>query len=90
MLNLNGIAGTASVTLKALSALSKVVAEGYYAATTLDTVDADLAAGNIKTGVTVFGVTGTYDTDANPAAAADIALNKVAFVNGAKVTGIHV
>ncbi len=31
---------------------------GYYAATTLPAVDTDLAAGNIKSGVNIFGVTG--------------------------------
>ncbi len=76
---------------KTLSAANDTVAAGYYAATTLSAVDADLAAANIKTGVVVFGVTGTYDTEAaQPAAAADIALNKIAFVNGAKITGSHV
>ena len=91
MLNLNGLPSSATVALVTLSPASKAVAAGYYAATNLDTVDADLAAANIKTGVVVFGITGTYDTEAaQPAAAADIALNKIAFVNGAKITGIHV
>ncbi|MDO8806667.1 MAG: DUF1566 domain-containing protein [Elusimicrobiota bacterium] len=35
---------------------------GYYSATTLSAVDADLAAGNIKSGVTIFGKLGTYTT----------------------------
>lgn len=34
---------------------------GYYAAFNLSTVDADLAAGNIKKDTVVFGVTGTYE-----------------------------
>ncbi len=76
---------------KTLSAANDTVAAGYYAATTLSAVDADLSAANIATGVVVFGITGTYDTEAaQPAAAADIALNKIAFVNGAKITGTHV
>lgn len=45
--------------LRTLSAASETVAEGYYKATTLSTVDADLAVGNIKTLVNVFGKVGT-------------------------------
>ena len=91
MLQVNG-ATMPGVTLKTLSALSKTVAEGFYAATTLDTVDADLATGNIKSGVTIFGIAGKAEvvdtTEAgNPAAAGDIASGKIAFVNGAKITG---
>ncbi len=48
--------------------------------------DADLVAGNIKSGVSVFGVTGTYTDDAD-AAAANILAGKTAYVAGAKVTG---
>ena len=43
-----------------LSPLSREVKAGYYNATTLDTVDRDLISDNIKEGVTIFGVTGTY------------------------------
>ena len=35
--------------------------EAYYVAKTLRLSDANLVAGNIKTGVTIFGVTGTYE-----------------------------
>jgi hypothetical protein len=88
MLNINGLTAAASVTLQALSPASKAVAEGYYAATNLDTVDADLAVGNIKTGVVVFGLTGTYDTEvANPITAGLVQTGKIGFVNGAKITG---
>jgi hypothetical protein len=51
---------TGTVLTQTLSAASTVVNAGYYAATMLNTVDSDLAPGNIKTGVTIFGVTGTY------------------------------
>ena len=44
---------------QALSSSNDTVAAGYYAATTLHGVDGDLAAGNIKTGVAIFGITGT-------------------------------
>jgi hypothetical protein len=52
----------------------------------LATVDTDLVAGNIKVGVALLGVTGTFTSDAN-AVAADIALGKTAYVNGIKITG---
>jgi hypothetical protein len=45
-----------------------------------------LVAANIKKGVEIFGVTGTFTSDAT-AAAADIYTGKTAYVNGAKVTG---
>lgn len=48
--------------------------------------DADLTAANIKAGVQIFGVTGSYTSDAN-ATAADIKSSKTAYVNGSKVTG---
>lgn len=78
----------ASVTLQTLSAANDTVAEGYYQATTLHEVDADLAVGNIKTGVTVFGLTGTYDVEGtNPITAGVIQTGKIGFVNGSKITG---
>ena len=54
----------------------------YYAGQT----DSDLIAANIKTGVEILGVTGTFTADAN-AAAGHILSGKTAYVNGSKVTG---
>ncbi len=51
-----GVDGT--IATRTLSADSTTVSAGYYAATDLATVDSDLAAGNIKTGTTVFGIVG--------------------------------
>ena len=55
--------------------------------------DSNLKAGNIKSGVSIFGVTGTYSglntSDAN-AIAADINSGKTAYVNGTKITGTQV
>ena len=48
--------------------------------------DVDLVAGNIKSGVNIFGVSGTYTSDAT-AAAGNILFGETAYVNGAKVTG---
>lgn len=45
-----------------------------------------IIAGNIKKGVTVLGVAGTYTSDAT-ATAANILSNKTAYVNGAKISG---
>lgn len=49
-----------SITTQTLSPLNDTVAAGYYTATTLSTVDSDLAGGNIKEDVVIFGKTGTY------------------------------
>ena len=71
-----------------LAPANDTVTAGYYAATTLHAVDADLAVGNIKTGVVVFGFTGTYDVEVtNPVAAGRMKTGDVAFVNGTKITG---
>jgi len=52
-----GVTGT--VLTKTLSAANETVDAGYYAATTLSTVDADLAAANIAVGTTIFGFAGS-------------------------------
>ncbi len=88
MLNLNGSPSAATVAVVTLNPANDTVGAGYYAATTLSAVDADLAVGNIKTGVDIFGFTGTYDTEAvNPVVAGRMKTGDVGFVNGAKVTG---
>lgn len=48
--------------------------------------DVDLVAENIKTGVNIFGVDGTFTSDAT-ATEYDIARDKIAYVNGNKITG---
>ena len=48
--------------------------------------DSDLTAKNIKVGVSVFNVAGTFTADAD-ATADDIAEGKTAYVNGQKLTG---
>ena len=45
-----------------------------------------IVAGNIKKGVTILGVAGTYTSDAT-ATAANILSDKTAYVNGAKISG---
>jgi len=62
----------ALLTTQTLSAANETVAAGYYEATTLSAVDTDLAAGNIKNGVTIFGFAGAIPNDEWTAAASDI------------------
>lgn len=50
-------------------------------------IDPNLLAENIKTGVTISGVTGTFTNDGT-ATASDMANGAIAYVNGQKVTGI--
>ena len=49
-------------------------------------VDPNLLAENIKSGVTISGVTGTFTSDGT-AKASDILTGKISYVNGIKVTG---
>lgn len=90
------VALTASVTTKAAATITpgttnQTIAAGTYL-TGKQTIsgDADLVAGNIKSGVQIFGVTGSYsglDTSDATAAAVDIVSTKTAYVNGSKITG---
>ncbi|MCP3891500.1 MAG: hypothetical protein GY702_21930 [Desulfobulbaceae bacterium] len=50
---------TGSLTTQILSETTTMMNGGYYEGTTLEAVDSDLAAENIKSGVTIFGVTGS-------------------------------
>ncbi len=54
----NGITGTMPTQTVSSSTVSQPA--GYYAAFNLSTIDTDLIAGNIKDGVYIFGVIGTY------------------------------
>ena len=81
-----------AMSAQTLNPSSAAVAAGYYAATNLTTVDADLATANIKAGINIFGIAGkseVVDTSesANPATATQILAGKKAFVNGAAVVG---
>ncbi len=57
----NGTTVSGTLPTSTLSNASTTVNAGYYDATTLETVDSDLSAGNIKSGVNIFGVTGSYN-----------------------------
>lgn len=83
---------TASVTTKAAATITpgttnQTIASGtYLTGTQTISGDADLTAANIKQGTQIFGVTGSYTSDAT-AAASDIVSGQTAYVNGSKVTG---
>ena len=81
---------TGTMPIRALSPTTPVVQAGYYVATNLTAVDPDLASGNIRSGITLFGITGkkeVVDTTSGNAAAGDIRLGRKAWVNGLEVTG---
>lgn len=67
---------------KTLDPLNDTVAAGYYAATTLSTVDTDLASANIKSGVTIFGKAGAatvQEIGASNAAVGEVLATKTFF-----------
>lgn len=84
--------GTSQLTVQAAQTITpgttnQTIAAGRYL-TGAQTIsgDANLVAGNIKSGTSIFGVSGTYTADAT-AAAGDIVSGETAYVNGSKVTG---
>ena len=86
----DGVEVMGNIATRTLSAANDTVSAGYYAATTLSTVDPDLATGNIRGGTTIFGVTGrteVVDTTSGDAAASDLLLGKKAWVDGVEVMG---
>ncbi|MBZ4192691.1 MAG: DUF1566 domain-containing protein [Candidatus Contendobacter sp.] len=67
--------------------LSMTIPDALYSGSkTATAADTNLSVGNIKSGVTVFGTTGTFTNDGD-AVAGDLVLNKKAYVNGLLVTG---
>lgn len=86
----DGAEVTGTMSTQTLSALSETLSAGYYAGTTLSAVDADLATGNIKSGITIFGVAGNsnvVDTTSGDATAAQMKTGVISWVDGAEVTG---
>ncbi|MBI1813986.1 MAG: DUF1566 domain-containing protein [Deltaproteobacteria bacterium] len=88
-----GITGTmpnnGAVTLTPGTADQTIVA-GYHNGSGKCVGDTDLVAGNIKSGVNLFGINGSssvVDTSSGTAVAADMLSGKTAFVNGSLVTG---
>lgn len=68
----------------------QTISQGYHDGAGYVTGDTDLARENIRAGVTIFGVSGhpyVVDTVSGDATAADIHAGKVAWVDGAEITG---
>lgn len=86
------VALTASVTTKGAATITpgtsnQTIASGtYLTGTQTISGDSDLVAANIKTGVQIFSVTGSYTSDAT-AGQGDIVSGQTAYVNGSKITG---
>ena len=87
---------TASVSTKAAATITpgttnQTIASGTYLTGTQTIAgDADLVAGNIRSGVQIFNVTGTYaglDTSDATATVEDIVEGETAYVDGHKLTG---
>lgn len=81
---------TGSIVTQTLSAASANVPAGFYTATTLTAVDSDLVAGNIRSGINLFGIDGdsnVVDTSSGDAAATEILSGKKAWVGGQEVSG---
>lgn len=81
--------GTVSGTISSKTG-SYTIANGYHSGSgTVQIAAAEqnkIVAGNIKSGVTILGVPGTFTSDAN-ASSSDIITGKTAYVNGTKITG---
>lgn len=84
----------AAATITPGTANQTIAANQYLTGTQTIKGDANLIAGNIKKGASIFGVTGTLeagstgtDTSDATATAGDILNGKTAYVNGEKVTG---
>ena len=69
-----------------LAPASDTVNAGYYSSTTLSAVDTDLIPWNLRSGVVVFGKTGTFTSTAT-AVVGDILSGKTAGVAGNIITG---
>jgi len=80
-----------SLATRTLDASTTTVLAGYYAATTLVVVDSDLATGNVRAGVSIFGVNGNTNvvntSTGTPATAPDLLAGKTAYANGNHVSG---
>jgi hypothetical protein len=68
----------------------KTIPAGYHNGSGTVSGDANLISGNIKSGAAIFGVSGAHavvDTSSGTATAGDMLSGKIAYVNGAAVTG---
>ena len=87
----NGAQITGTMATRTLSAASATVSAGYYAATTLTAVDADLTATNIRSGTIIFGQTGTLRPALGDATAAQVLSGRTFTTNNStQLTGTMV
>ena len=68
------------------AATGNIISLGYHNGTGGIAADADFVAGNIKAGVDIWNILGTFTADGD-VTSADILLNKIAYANGAQVVG---
>lgn len=72
--------------------VNQAIAQGYHPGTGYVKGDANLVTSNIKSGVSIFGVSGKSSVvetteSVNPIAASTVRSGKVGYVNGSKITG---
>jgi hypothetical protein len=68
------------------TASGNAISLGYHNGTGGIAADADFVAENIKAGINIWNVSGTFTADGD-ATSADLLLDKIAYVNGAQVVG---
>jgi formylglycine-generating enzyme required for sulfatase activity len=85
-----GLQLTGTLASQSLSNTSTALPAGAYTATTLNTVDTDLSALNIASGVNIFGIVGTFTTNTSSgnASAQHILTGLTAWVNASQITGV--
>ncbi|UCE17667.1 MAG: DUF1566 domain-containing protein [Gemmatimonadota bacterium] len=85
-----GTAAAGSDVLGPEGSLAFPIPDGIYSGKTATAQDGDLAAGNIKSGVNIFGIDGdpnVVNTSSGDATAGDILSGKKAWVDGSELTG---
>lgn len=82
---------TGTMPTQTLSSSSTTLSAGYYAATTLSSVDADLSSSNIKSGANIFGIAGSSNvvdtTTGTVNSNAQIRSGYIAWSDGTSYTG---
>ncbi len=83
---------TGSMPIEKISDSTSTIYEGYYKETKLEKIDSDLNSDNIKSGVTIFGISGNANiidsSEGNvDASADDLVIGKKAWVSGQLIVG---
>lgn len=82
----SGVTKKAAATITPSTSNQTIATGTYLTGTQTIAGDADLVAGNIKSGVNIFGVNGTFTSDAD-ATASQIVAGATAYVDGDLITG---